>query len=180
MAKKNEKSDSTALRNVYLAGFMGSGKTTLGRLLARKLKLRFADSDAAVERLAGRPVAALVRARGWAAFRALEAKAVRALAAGTGRVVALGGGVYPSRRWRGLLARTGVTVFLDCAWPELEKRLKPEAGRRPRLAGPWPRAAARAKTLYARRRPFYRLADITVDTTGLSPAAAADLVRKKL
>lgn len=180
MAKKNEKSHLEALGNVYLAGFMCAGKTSAGRLLAKKLGRRFADSDALAEKQAGRSVAELVRARGLGGFRRLEAGIVKRLAAERGLVVALGGGVYPSRRWRGLLERTGVTVFLACGWPELERRLSKSLAPRPLLAGPREAALARAKKLYARRLPFYRRAGLSVDVTRAAPEKAAELIRKKL
>lgn len=159
---------------------MCSGKTGAGRLLARRLGLRFADSDALAERRAGMTIAALAAARGMGAFRKLEAACVRELAAGKGRVIALGGGVYPSRRWQRALAEGGVTVFLHCPWPELEGRLRGARGPRPLLGGNWESAAARAGKLYKKRLPFYRLADITVRTAGLSPAGTAAAIARGL
>lgn len=159
---------------------MCSGKTAAGRLLARRLGLRFADSDALVERRAGMTIAALAAKSGMAAFRKLEAACVRELAAGRGRVIALGGGIYPSGRWRGTLAAGGVTVFLHCPWPELESRLRAARGPRPLLKGPWEKAAARAKKLYEKRLPFYRRADMTVRTGGLGPAGTAAAIARGL
>jgi shikimate kinase len=179
MAQKDGQDPQETVGNVYLTGFMCAGKSSVGRLLAKKLGRRFADSDAAVERRAGRTIAAVVKSGGLKAFRKLENAEVKKIAARANQVVALGGGVYPSGKWRSLLARTGVTVFLNCRWPELERRLKKAAGPRPLLAGPWPAAAARAKNLYARRLPFYRLAAVTVDTSGIAPALAAKLIQEK-
>lgn len=180
MAQKDRKDIKEPVRNVFLAGFMCSGKTSAGRLLARRLGLRFADSDALAERRAGRSIAALAAGPGMAAFRRLEAACVKELAAGSGRVVALGGGVYPSGRWRGTLAAGGVTVFLHCPWRELEGRLRAGRGKRPLLKGPWQEAAARARKLYEKRLPHYRRADITVRTAGLSPAGAAEAIARGL
>ncbi len=159
---------------------MCSGKTSAGRALARRLGLRFADSDALAARRAGRGVYSFVERSGLAAFRRLEAACVRKLAAGRGRVVALGGGFYPSGRRAGLLARGGVTVFLHCPWPLLERRLEKARGPRPLLKGPWEKARARARKLYARRLPFYRRADITVNTAGLTPAGVAAAIAEEL
>ena len=89
--------------NIYLVGFMCAGKTSTGKALARLLKLRFADSDHMAEKKAGREIAELVPAKGLKAFRNLEARMVRELAGKRGLVVALGGGVYPSRKWAKLL-----------------------------------------------------------------------------
>ena len=159
---------------------MGAGKTSAGKLLARALGLPLADSDALAEKKAGLSVSEIVKKRGLAAFRKLEAACVKELAAGRGRVIALGGGVYPSRRWKRALAGSGITVFLYCPWAELEKRLKPEAGSRPLLKGTWAAAGPRAKKLYAARLRFYRRADITVNTSGLTPAQTAAEIKKAI
>lgn len=179
MAKKHRENTAPPVGNIYLAGFMCSGKTSAGRLLARRLGRPFADTDALLVRRAGLTVKELAARRGWRAFRRLEAAELRRLAAEGGRVVALGGGLYPSARWRGLLGRTGVTVFLDCRWPELARRLRDNTAARPLLAGPWKAAEARAAKLYARRLPFYRRADVRVDASG-TPARTAELIRKEL
>lgn len=179
MAKKNGKIHKP-LKNIYLCGFMCAGKTSAGRALARLLRRPFADSDELIERRLGRTINDFVNKNGLAAFRREEAALVNQLAAAGGRVVALGGGVYPSRRWRGLLERTGSVVLLTCRWPELLRRLELGRGGRPLLAGPWPRAAARAKKLYSARLPHYRRAAFALDTGGLKPAAAARLIKERL
>lgn len=159
---------------------MCSGKTTAGRLLARSLGLAFADSDALAEKRAGRSIAAIAERSGLAAFRRLEAACVKELASGRGRVIALGGGVYPSRRWEKILKAGGTVVFLHCPWPELKKRLKAARGPRPLLKGPWEKSAARAEKLYARRLPFYLKAGITIKTSGLTPAKTVAVITKEL
>ncbi len=180
MAKKNTKDPAPAVRNIFLTGFMCAGKTSAGKLLARALGRPLADSDALAEKKAGNSVSAIVEQRGLAAFRKLESACVKELAAGRGRVIALGGGIYPSHRWKGALAASGITVFLHCPWNELEKRLKPEAGTRPLLKGAWAAAGPRAKKLYAARLPFYRRADITINTAGLTPARTAAKIKKAI
>jgi len=175
MAGKNRK-DTAAPVNIYLIGFMCSGKTSTGKALARLLKRRFADLDLIVEKKAGLKIAELVTAKGLKAFRKLEAGAMRELAGKRRLAAALGGGVYPSRRWAKLLKSTGVTVYLHCPWPELEKRLKAARGLRPRLRGPWKQARRRAKKLYTERLPFYRLSDLEINTSGLTPAQTAALI----
>lgn len=171
------KQHGAAVKNIFLVGFMCAGKTSAGRLLARRLGRPFADSDRLVEKTAGRTVLAITAASGLAAFRKLEAAQVKELSGGNGKVVALGGGVYPSGKWRSRLA-AGVTVFLYCGWEALEPRLKKFRAGRPLLAGPWEKAAARAKRLYAERLPHYRRADIVTDISGLDPArSAAEITR---
>jgi shikimate kinase len=180
MAKNNGKDTLEAVGNVYLTGFMCSGKTTAGRALARLLKADFFDTDELLESRSGLSVHEFIRRKGLRAFREFEAMQVCELAAFRGCVVALGGGVYPSRRWEKLLKSTGTVVFLRCPWPELEKRLKAARGPRPLLVGPWAKARRRARKLYASRLPGYEKADLAVSTAGVTPAMTAAGIRKKL
>jgi shikimate kinase len=180
MAQKNRKDPGPAVRNIYLTGFMCAGKTTAGALLARALRRPFRDSDALLRKKTGERLAVIIRRDGLGAFRRLEAALVKELSARGGQVIALGGGVYPSRRWEGLLKRTGETVFLHCPWPELVERLRTERPGRPLLDGTWERAAARAKKLYERRLDFYRRAGLTVSTGGTTPAQAAKKIKRAL
>ena len=168
------------MKNVYLIGFMCAGKTSTGRALARMLRRPFLDSDSLFEKEHGAAAAYLIRKKGLGRFRSMEAALVKALAGGCGRVIALGGGIYPSGRRARLLKKTGVTVFLRCPWPELEARLKAARSGRPLLDGPWEKAAPRAKKLYARRLSFYRRADITIMTAGLTPAQIAKKTKRAL
>lgn len=179
MAQKNGEDHRPAL-NIYLTGFMCSGKTSAGARLARALRRPFKDSDALLRKKTGERLSVIIRRDGLGAFRRLEAALVKELAARGGQVISLGGGVYPSRRWEGLLKRTGATVFLDCPWPELEKRLKTERAGRPLLDGPWEKAAPRTKKLYDRRLRFYRRADITIKAGGLTPGQTAVKIKKAL
>ncbi|MBI4349824.1 MAG: shikimate kinase [Elusimicrobia bacterium] len=179
MAKKNRKDPGPAL-NIYLTGFMCAGKTLAGRSLAAAMGRPFRDSDALLRKRTGSKLSVIIRREGLGAFRRLEAALVKELAARGGRVISLGGGVYPSKRWAGLLKRTGKTVFLSCPWPELAARLKAERRGRPLLDGPWEKALPRAKRLYEARLGFYRRADITIDTAGLKPGQTAEKIKKAL
>jgi len=88
MARKDRQAAPRA-KNIYLTGFMCAGKTSAGRALSRALGLPFRDSDELIEKEAGRTVAELVRSKGLARFRSLEAAQVRKLASSGGRVIAL-------------------------------------------------------------------------------------------
>jgi shikimate kinase len=166
-----------ALRgNVYLTGFMGAGKSAVGRALARLLGRPFLDTDALIERRAGRSVAQIFAAGGEPAFRRLERQAVARAARRRGIVCALGGGALlhpPSRR---LVASSGLLVALTCSERELWRRLKPTLALRPLLSGGRP---ALRRLLRARRGAYAR-ADISVSTSALSAPRAARLIARRL
>jgi shikimate kinase len=164
--------------NVYLTGFMGTGKSAVGRALARRLRRPFTDLDAAVEKAAGLPVAEVFARRGEAAFRRLERRALARAAARGGAVVALGGGALLDPRNRALAARTGTVVRLTCSRRELVRRLRRSRAERPLLdGGP---LDARVKRLLAARRGAYGGARFAVSTTRLSHAAAAAAIARRL
>ena len=180
MAEKNRKNPNAPV-NIYLTGFMCAGKTSAGKALARLLKRKFADSDRLVENKAGLRIAELAAVKGLKAFRKLEAAAVRELAGKRGLVAALGGGVYPSRRWIGLFKSTGVTVYLHCAWPELARRLEKNRAGRPLLAGVSARKMLeKAETLFKKRLRFYKRADLIIPAGGLTPGQTAAKIKAAL
>lgn len=162
---------------IYLTGFMGAGKSAVGRELARLLRRPFVDLDAAVEREAGASVAALFARRGEAAFRRLERKALLRAAKRPGAVVALGGGTLLDPRHRAAV-RKGVLVALSCSRAELVRRLRPERDVRPLLAGG--SLSARVGKLLAARRAAYSGSDFVVSTTANSAKAAARIIARRL
>lgn len=180
MAKKHREDITPALKNIYLTGFMCSGKTAAGKILARRCGLPFRDSDARLKKDTGLSAAGFIRTKGLGAFRIAETEAVKELSSRGGQVVALGGGFYPSGIRAPLLRNTGVTVFINCPWRELEKRLRTARARRPLLDGPWDKAAARAKKLHSARLPFYLRADIVINASGLTPELTAEKIRAVL
>src|SRR5258708_27399900 len=102
--------------NVYLVGLMGAGKTTVGRMLARRLKLRFLDSDQEIERRCGVRVPVIFEIEGEGGFRARETQVIAELAALQGIVLATGGGVGIAEPHRRLLAEHRAGMLL-CAQP---------------------------------------------------------------
>jgi len=156
-------------QRVFLTGFMGSGKSTLGPILANVLGYRFADLDARVAEAAGAPVARLFAERGEAAFRVLEADALRATGREKGLVVATGGGALarePSLAWA---LTCGTVVYLRASPDALALRLQRSRTVRPLLldAGGARLSEdafrARLDALLDARRPFYTQAHVTVD-----------------
>ena len=148
---------------VFLVGFMASGKTTVGRELARRLGWNFVDLDARIEERERQTIPEIFRERGEPGFRLAESSALSDLLTDslpTGRVVALGGGAFVQERNRELL-RQWPTVFLEAPASELWQRSLTDGVERP-LRGD----AAQFAGLYAERLPFYRQANLVVETTG--------------
>ncbi|HVT66190.1 MAG TPA: shikimate kinase [Trebonia sp.] len=151
---------------IVLVGFMGAGKTTIGRLLAGKLGLPFTDSDHVIEARAGKPIRRIFTDEGEPAFRQLEHDVIAELLASPGRVVALGGGAAGHPGTRALLSAVPV-VYLRVGYAEAMRRVGGDRGR-PMLARP------NVKQLYAERDPVYAAtARVVVDTDGRCPEEIA-------
>jgi len=138
---------------------MGSGKSTVGRVLARRLGWGFVDMDERIEERAGCRIADLFRDRGEAAFRSEELAVARELRAADRRVVAAGGGAFAQPATREALREGAFTVYLHGDFESLAARV-PADGSRPLAAD---REIMRG--LLAEREPYYRSADLTVDAT---------------
>jgi shikimate kinase len=162
-------------RNIYLSGFMGSGKSTVGKILASKLGRSFLDTDLAIEAQTGRSVAAIFTQDGEAAFRALESKIVFALSARTDLVVSLGGGAILSGTNRDHLKRSGDWIYLQVPLSVIRQRLI-NSTTRPLLQG----AANAIDVLYARRQPLYKLAPIVIDCGSSAPDAVCAKILTQL
>jgi shikimate kinase len=148
--------------NVILVGFMGAGKSSVGRLLARRLGRCFVETDDTITVREGSTIPELFRRHGEARFRELEGEAVEALRLKSGDVIATGGGL-PCREGRmEALRALGTVVWLRGPLDELVARAR-RAGDRPMLARP----PAEVEALYRAREPFYARAHVTVDTAGL-------------
>lgn len=174
--------------HIYLLGFSGCGKSTIGPLLAEKLNRGFVDTDAVVEKKRRRTIRWIFENEGEAAFRKMETEVIARIASSKRpSVVALGGGVVTVPRNRHVIKSSGISVFLSCSIRVLERRLRP-AQDRPLLElsreGPVGSPVATRQTaitnLLARRRPLYRQADITVATTNHTPRQVADEIVDRL
>jgi shikimate kinase len=148
--------------NVYLIGMMGAGKTTVGRMLARRLKLEFVDSDHEIEARCGVKIPVIFEIEGESGFRAREAQAIAVLTKLDGIVLATGGGVVLAPENRRLLAERGTVVYLRATPEHLYERVRQDRNR-PLLATDNP--LARLRELYRERDPLYRsVANLVVDT----------------
>lgn len=153
--------------SIILIGFMGTGKSTVGRLLAARLNLPFADTDEEAERAAGRTIPEIFAAEGETGFRRLETEAVRRLAASGAAVIATGGGAVLSPENMAILKKAGRLVWLEASPEEILARVKDKGGR-PLLETADP--LVRISELLSQRRPLYRAAaDLVVATGGLTP-----------
>jgi len=163
--------------NIYLVGMMGAGKTTVGKLIARRLKRRFVDSDQEIERRCGVRIPVIFDIEGEHGFRAREEQAIAELAMLEGVVLATGGGAVLSAENRRQLASRGTTVYLHARPEDLHRRLRHDKNR-PLLDTPDP--ARRLAQLYLQRDPLYRqVADIVLETgTQSVQALARDLLAK--
>ena len=152
-------------RPIFLTGFMGAGKSRVGRLLARRLGRVFMDTDELVEARAGKPVARIFAEDGEERFRALEREAV-ATATRPDGVVSLGGGAIVDPRSFELVMETGILVWLDVDVETILQRLGRQDDR-PLLSGLTPpQRRARVEALLAARAPVYGQAHLRVSSTG--------------
>ena len=175
------------MRSILLTGFSGTGKTTVGREAARLLDWAFLDTDEEIERRAGRTVAVIFAEEGEAAFRRLEADALRLACSTADTVVATGGGAFVDAENRALMLRSGLVIALEASPDTIGRRLfrgasdgeegSPlTASGRPLLDAEDP--GARVREIKVARQEAYALAHWTVHTDLLSvPEAAREVVR---
>ena len=166
---------------VFLVGFMGAGKSSVGRALARRLNWTFEDLDDRIERREGRTVAEIFRDSGEAEFRRAERAALTQIleeqCGGGARIVALGGGAFVQKNNAALLEAAGVpTVFLDAGVEELWRRCCAEASESGAVR-PLLKSEDQFRKLYAGRRGGYLMASLKVDTGNRTvEAIAAEIV----
>ncbi len=157
---------------LYLVGFMGCGKTTIGRLAAGRLGWSFVDLDDDIEAAEGVSISAIFATRGEAEFRRIETEALRArvgeIAAGKPTVLALGGGAFVQPANYELIENHGVSVWLDCPLDVLEARVQCATHR------PLARDPKKFAELFEARRPFYSRADYRVPVGGYDAGGAVD------
>ena len=162
------------VERVFLVGLSGSGKTTVGRLLAEQLGWEFVDSDTHIEQRAGRALEVIFAEEGEAEFRALEAAALREIAGRSRVVVATGGGAPTSAASREAIA-SGLVIWLDVTPERAAARLAadPVTAIRPLLAGD---PLARLEALFEARRPLYEQSDHSIAVDYYSPRQVAERI----
>jgi shikimate kinase/3-dehydroquinate synthase len=160
--------------NIILTGFMGTGKTAVGKALAAQLGYKFVDTDALIEQRAGQSIAEIFRVEGESAFRAWEAGVAEELAGGKEMIISTGGGMMLDRENAAHLAQTGRVFCLTASAAEIVRRLEHEVEVRPLLAVPDP--AARVSELLAQRASGYAQFR-QINTEGREIAAIAQEIR---
>lgn len=163
---------------IYLTGFMGSGKTTVGRLLARQLDMPFTDLDEFIVKRAGRSIPEIFEQDGETVFRQLEAEAVGLISTGKG-IYGLGGGTVIDPISRDTLMTTGLVIYLNASPDSLARRLLSEAQVRPLLAGVGQLDQKIAALLEERSR-IYESAHWNVPTDELTPEQVANVIHCRL
>src|SRR5574344_1364255 len=143
------------MQKLFLYGPPGSGKTTLGKILAGRLDLPFVDLDRVIQNEADMPVKAIFAAEGEAGFRAREKRALEVVAAGDRAVIALGGGTLLDPVCRALAEKSGVVVCLDCPLDVLQSHIEMQPGVRPLLANGLASSEKPLAELMAARQEHY-------------------------
>ncbi|MBI5787789.1 MAG: shikimate kinase [Candidatus Schekmanbacteria bacterium] len=162
------------MKNVILTGFMATGKSAVGRVLAQRLGYKFIDTDNLIAEQAKKSIAQIFQDEGEAHFRCLETELLRQLENAQGLVIATGGGmILPEENFR-RLKKLGPVICLTASPEVILARAKRGQTKRPLLNTPDP--LEKITQLLEKRKPFYRLADFTVDTSGNNPAEAADSI----
>ncbi len=165
--------------NVALIGFMGAGKTAVGRVLAEKLDKKLIELDSLIELKAGKSIARIFQEDGEIAFRQLEIEAAKEVAAGKNQVIACGGGIVLNKINIDHLKEESVMVYLTASPEVILDRLSTDSEMRPLLKTS--NKAITIKELLKFRQPFYkRAADIKIDTSKLDIEATAELIIARL
>ncbi len=162
------------LSRIFLVGFMGAGKSTVGPLLAGRLGWQFIDLDQEIENRQKRAIREIFEKQGESHFRALETAAIESLEDRADCVVALGGGAFVAESNRSLIHRLGVSVFLDCPLENVLDRCQID-GTRPLFSD-----ETEIQQLYQKRLPHYQDSNLRVDVSNLKPEQIADVIVDRL
>jgi shikimate kinase len=165
--------------NIVLIGFMGTGKTTVGQVLAKRLNRQLIEVDAVIKKTAGKTIPEIFKNNGEIYFRELEIEATKQAAAGEKQVIACGGGVVLNTINIDRLRVNGVVVNLTASLETILKRVATDGANRPLINVNWP--PERIKELMKFRNPFYlRAADVTINTSKLNIDAVAEKIINRL
>lgn len=167
----------TSPNKIFLAGFMGTGKTAVGRILAKNLNYEFFDSDHWIERTSGSSIPEIFAGEGERSFRRWESKALQELIKKDRVVAALGGGTVCFSGNLQKLSRHGLLILLEASLEQSLRRSQKEGGR-PLLSGPEPEKAA--QRLWERRKGHYARIPWRFSTDGTSPTQVARRIQRQI
>lgn len=175
-------------RNIFLIGFSGSGKSTVGPLLANLCKTHFVDTDSLIAKHYRKSIVRVFTEDGEKEFRETETDIIDKIANNQReyRVIALGGGAFERYQNRQMIMKQGVVVYLSCSVRELYRRLRIYTDRPlliPKIRPGESRRMAimrQIATLLNKRKKQYRMADIMVATTNRSPEEVTQLIMSKI
>lgn len=164
---------------LYLSGFMGAGKSTVGQRLAERLDWSFVDLDDLIEREEGRTIPDIFRNDGEETFRELETQYLETMSRRPAPfILAVGGGAPIQSRNRDIMSETGVEVFLHVPFPVAFERIKQDEHRP--LVPDGPGAEEELRSLWNERKDVYRRADWTIECDELEPDAVARRIETRL
>lgn len=162
------------VERIYLVGFMGAGKSTVGRELALKLGWPFFDLDSEIEKGAALSIREIFKRYGEPHFRELERQHLKQLSEAPRAVIALGGGAFIDDLNRAVIEASGVAVWLDTSFATIRERIHPD-GTRPLM-----KDLEQMRMLYESRCPSYRLARVRVRTDNRLPDAIAEEIVQRV
>jgi len=165
------------INNIYLIGFMGAGKTTIGKFLSRKLNYNFVDLDLHIEKEQGISISEMFEKHGEKYFRDAETESLRKFSEKSNQIISTGGGiVIKDENWQ-IMRNRGVSVYLKSSIKTLFNRVKHKSTR-PLLNVENP--FEKAKELFSSRESLYEKSDIIIDREGLEPGDVADAIVREL
>jgi shikimate kinase len=166
---------------IYLIGFMGSGKSTLGRSLARKLGWSFTDMDKMIVQQEGKTIPDIFSVYGEVRFRNIESEILRTLSSRTNIVISTGGGVPCTGENMNFMLNTGLTVYLKMSAGQLNQRLSDSSGERPLLKGlTGDKLLEYIEIKLAEREKSYNRAEIIVDGMASLETSILPIIKKYL
>lgn len=148
--------------NIVILGMMGCGKSTIGRMLAKKLSMKFLDADSEIEEAAGRNVAEIFAEYGEEEFRRLEQRVIERVLNEGPVLLALGGGAFMSEETRKMISENALSIWIKADLDLLLARVKRKPGKRPLLSKGNPRDIL--QDLLKKREPVYALADLHINS----------------
>ncbi|MFA6216838.1 MAG: shikimate kinase [Candidatus Omnitrophota bacterium] len=163
------------MKNIFLIGFMGTGKTSVGKKLARDKQWQFVDLDDRIEAKEKRKIADIFTQDGEPYFRQVEKQVLREVSLGSDLVVACGGGIVIDTENIQIMKKAGILVCLTAPAEVIIERTKGFA-HRPLLNVPDPKE--KIESLLKQRLPSYKLADVCVDTSGVSVGEVAEKISR--